>query len=370
MEKRLLLTVCLLVVVSALSGVLYQTGDVPTDETVTSLDVDIEGDAVFVLEVRTVLDTDEKQEAFESFATEVDDDPEAAVSDFRTSVEPLVQRASNETGREMSASNFTIKTRREPLPIERGVVEYRFVWTGFASESGDEIRAGDVLSGYILGEDDALVLRAPDDYVVSSADPTPDSRGKEARWDGSQDFTEDEPRVVFTPEETEGTEGTGATNPQEATAGNEGGVTGDSSVTDTEPETDINEVGLPLYVYVVALVFVLSLVAIVYHSHIKTSEDSETDVSSNTSQPQETDEVASEKESEADDERVLSMIEAEGGRMKQKSVVEETGWSEAKVSKLTSRMEEEGEITKIRLGRENILEMSDEEEGENEKPPI
>jgi uncharacterized membrane protein len=64
------------------------------------------------------------------------------------------------------------------------------------------------------------------------------------------------------------------------------------------------------------------------------------------------------------------MIESEGGRMKQKHVVEETGWSEAKVSKLTSRMEDEGKITKIRLGRENILETSDEEEDENEEPPV
>ena len=60
------------------------------------------------------------------------------------------------------------------------------------------------------------------------------------------------------------------------------------------------------------------------------------------------------------------MIETEGGSMKQKHLVEETGWSEAKVSKLTSSMEEDGEITKIRLGRENILKIKDEEEEEDE----
>ncbi|MDZ7688247.1 MAG: hypothetical protein U5J64_05910 [Halobacteriales archaeon] len=52
MEERVLAVVCLLIAVSALAGVLYQTGDVPTDETVTRLDIDAEGDAVCVLEAR------------------------------------------------------------------------------------------------------------------------------------------------------------------------------------------------------------------------------------------------------------------------------------------------------------------------------
>jgi len=361
MEERVLLVVCLLLAISALAGVLYQTGNIPTDETVTRLNVDTEGDALFVLELRTVLDTEEKRSAFDSFAEDVEENPEAEVSDFRASVEPLVRRASNETGREMSASNFTVETRSEPFPVERGVVEYRFDWEGFA-ETEDGIRVGDVLSGYILSEDDTLVLRAPEGYVVSSAEPsTADGGGGSvARWEGSRDFADDEPHVVFV-SATESGSDDGTDVPEETTNG--GGSTAD---TGSSPETA--EAGIPLYVYAVAVVVVLSVAAIVYHSRVDTAVDTETEASV---EDRETEEIAEDTEDEqiTDDERVLSMIESEDGKMKQKRVVEETGWSEAKVSKLTSQMENEGVITKIRLGRENILEIRDEEEKEDDELP-
>ena len=359
MGKKVLVAVCLLVAVTSLAGVLYQVGDVPTDETVTRLDVDAEGDAVFVLEVRTILDTDEKREAFEAFAAEVENGSEDAVSDFRDSVEPLVERASNETGRGMSASNFTVETLTKPIPEERGVVEYRFVWSGFAATGEEEVRAGDVLSGYILSDGDALVLDAPDDYVVSSAEPTPETTDSVARWNGPRDFADDEPRVVFAPDNG----GTGDTNSSEeqTDAGDgTGGTNGDGADPSRTDGT-----GVPLYVYAVALVVVISVVAVVYH---QTRTDEEAEALAEEDQTQEATEETTLEEPESDDERVLSMIESEGGRMKQKHVVEETGWSEAKVSKLTSRMEDEGTLTKIRLGRENILELSDEEDEENERP--
>ncbi|MDZ7688458.1 MAG: hypothetical protein U5J64_07030, partial [Halobacteriales archaeon] len=317
----------------------------------TRLEIDAGGDAVFVLELRTVLDTDEKRAAFDEFVADVEENPEAAVSDFRGSVEPLVERASDETGREMSASNFTVETRREPVPVERGVVEYRFDWSGFAETDGG-IHAGDVLSGYILGDGDVLVLRAPNGYVVSSAEPTPDDVGAVARWEGRRDFADDQPRVVFEPvSDTE----TDDTETATETTNNGGGNVN----TDTNPD---EETGIPVYVYAVALVVVLSVAAVVYRSRYYTAGGTEKEAPSVEEETAVTDMEETEDEQISDDERVLRMIESEEGKMKQKHVVEETGWSEAKVSKLTSRMEDEGMITKIRLGRENILEIRDEEE--------
>lgn len=56
-----------------------------------------------------------------------------------------------------------------------------------------------------------------------------------------------------------------------------------------------------------------------------------------------------------DEELVLELLEREGGRAKQVRVVEATDWSKAKVSRVLSRMEEEGEITRIKIGRENLV---------------
>jgi len=63
----------------------------------------------------------------------------------------------------------------------------------------------------------------------------------------------------------------------------------------------------------------------------------------------------------SDEERVERLIEDNGGRMKQAAIVQETGWSNAKVSQLLSAMDEEGRIDKLRIGRENLISFPDED---------
>ncbi|WP_436928670.1 helix-turn-helix transcriptional regulator [Halosimplex halobium] len=63
----------------------------------------------------------------------------------------------------------------------------------------------------------------------------------------------------------------------------------------------------------------------------------------------------------SDEERVERLIEQNGGRMKQAAIVQETGWSNAKVSQLLSAMDEEDRIDKLRIGRENLISFPDED---------
>lgn len=56
-----------------------------------------------------------------------------------------------------------------------------------------------------------------------------------------------------------------------------------------------------------------------------------------------------------DEERVVQLLASHGGRMKQSRIVDETDWSKAKVSRLLSAMAERDEITKLTIGRENII---------------
>lgn len=55
------------------------------------------------------------------------------------------------------------------------------------------------------------------------------------------------------------------------------------------------------------------------------------------------------------EEQVLQLLESNGGRMRQSHIVEATEWSKSKVSMLLSEMEREGLISKLRIGRENII---------------
>ena len=67
----------------------------------------------------------------------------------------------------------------------------------------------------------------------------------------------------------------------------------------------------------------------------------------------------------SDEERVERLLDHNGGRMRQADIVKETGWSDAKVSQLLSTMAEDGDVEKLRLGRENLISLPD-EDGEDE----
>jgi uncharacterized membrane protein len=70
---------------------------------------------------------------------------------------------------------------------------------------------------------------------------------------------------------------------------------------------------------------------------------------------------APEPEQLSDEDRVIQLLEENGGRMKQVNIVDNTEWSKSKVSMLLSDMEEDGEISKLRVGRENIISLAGEE---------
>lgn len=68
-----------------------------------------------------------------------------------------------------------------------------------------------------------------------------------------------------------------------------------------------------------------------------------------------TDPEAHDEEFLTDREKVQRLIRENGGRMKQSKIVDSVDWSKAKVSRLLAELEDEGRITKLRLGRENLV---------------
>ncbi|WP_232688821.1 DUF7343 domain-containing protein [Halobacterium zhouii] len=57
----------------------------------------------------------------------------------------------------------------------------------------------------------------------------------------------------------------------------------------------------------------------------------------------------------ANDERVFRLLDEHDGRMQQTAIVEETGWSKAKTSRVLSTMDDDRQVMKIELGRGNIV---------------
>ncbi|TKX75686.1 hypothetical protein EXE46_02775 [Halorubrum sp. GN11_10-6_MGM] len=68
----------------------------------------------------------------------------------------------------------------------------------------------------------------------------------------------------------------------------------------------------------------------------------------------------------SDEERVEQLLDANGGRMRQADIVAETGWSDAKVSQLLSAMADEERVEKLRLGRENLISLPDDADGDGD----
>lgn len=63
----------------------------------------------------------------------------------------------------------------------------------------------------------------------------------------------------------------------------------------------------------------------------------------------------------SDRETLVTLIEQNGGRMKQVQIVGRVRWSKAKVSRLLRELEGEGRIRRIRFGRENLVYLADHE---------
>lgn len=70
-----------------------------------------------------------------------------------------------------------------------------------------------------------------------------------------------------------------------------------------------------------------------------------------------------------DEDRITELLTRYGGRMKQADVTEETDWSKSTVSRKLSKMEEKGLVTRVQVGRGNLVFLSG-YEPETAKPPF
>lgn len=108
---------------------------------------------------------------------------------------------------------------------------------------------------------------------------------------------------------------------------------------------------LPLAVVIgVGLVLLGIGVVAWWHSQWDSTTDSPTDDPKSAIEP-----PRSERPVLTDEERIIHLLRSNGGRMRQTRIVEETDWSKAKVSMRLSEMEADGTISKLRVGRENIV---------------
>ncbi|AGB17168.1 hypothetical protein Halru_2587 [Halovivax ruber XH-70] len=339
------------------------------------------GDASWTVEHHIVLRNESDRERFDAFAEDIKSGDRDVKLD-RSWFEGFVPHAEAGTGRQMAIEDAgweepTVRSASEVGAYEAGEVgpdtqigtlRYSVTWTNFAETDGDYLRlqetfmtaSGDTwLSG--LEPHQRLIIEAPDEHDIVTA-----PQGIENNrivWNGQTTLGPGDFEIVFA---------------------SQTGVVG--FVQDSWP----------------LLLGLLSLVAVGGGAlwYVRTTRDGEWDEddrpdwwpsiapvatrlrhlitdadpgddtddrdSIDEPSPEPTESAVADEDHDAvdpellsDEERVMHLLTANGGRMKQAAIVDETGWSNAKVSQLLSQMDEDDDIEKLRIGRENLITLPD-----------
>lgn len=286
---------------------------VERDSVVLHVDVRSNGTANWRIEYRTRLDDPNTTAAFRSLQRDIRDDPSAYSRDLFEGIRGTITTAENATGREMAGEQFSVHTEVRRIPREYGIVVYTFDWHGFAAVDGDRIRVGDALSGFFLSENERLRLSWSDGYEVTDVLPTSDVRRQQAVvWTGTTNFGPDEPRLTLS---------------------KRGGA----------------DRWTPWVVAGLAIAVVGGGLSWAYRQ--RDDEDG-----ASVARP-----TGRGADLLSNEEQVMRLLKDNGGRIKQQDVAETLDWTEAKTSQVITALREEGQIDSFRLGRENVLSLSDDE---------
>lgn len=339
------------------SGEMGEGSERPSvDNTVTRIAVASNGTARWTVQIRTRLENRSEVTSYEAFQRRFRNDTARRVERFSERMRTIAARAENATGRRMAVRDFSASTTVQEVPRRWGVVTYRFYWDGFAATTDEALVVGDVFQGgYYLAEHDTLRIAAPPDRVVGSVEPTATTSGRESvSWVGPRSFGDERPRVRFE---------------------NETGTTGEDSVespdetTATARSSPADEQNWVLGALVAGGVLLVGIVGLVGRNRYAAGDRSAGGENASTAdggptpggRADSTRRDGSEDRVLTDAERIRRLLEANDGRLRQREIADEFGWSASKTSRTLSSMVDEGTVEKLQLGRENVIDLNADE---------
>ncbi len=361
-----------------------QSGGFDPNVTVLRVEIATDGDARWTVVHSFNLTDENDTRAFERLAAEFERGEVGG--GYLATMERAAAAASEATGREMSVRNVS---RETTVDDGTGRLVTRLTWTSFARVSGDSIRVEDAFvlaSGSWLpglAADERLVVGPPPGYRIDSAPSADSFRNGSLVWEGPTEFGDGYLSLTYrkvTPPPSPG---------------------GGTNTTAPPPSGPFEERLLPIIAGVFGLGLLLVAAYLVFRREAPIGPTAEAnggtetdDAGSSATEPAGTDgpteptgpgdgapaEPGVEAEDDgdggtdeapavdpellSDEERVEHLLRQNGGRMKQANIVKETNWSNAKVSQLLSSMDEAGRVDKLRIGRENLITLPDEEPGD------
>ena len=352
LHMRYALVALLLVGVLSGAAVAQESPDVAAATTTFDVDLRADGGADWTVRTTVPIDTDDERAGFRTYGERFEAG-EVSASPGVAFFESAASAAAEAAGRQMEITNVE---RNYTVGESQGTLLLRFHWTNFLAPAGDGYELGDAL----LTEDGTWLrsLESGQQIRIQTPPGYEIQRSIEARQ-------QNDSLVVAGPE---------SFDPQEfsVTYAAEPGSSSESPGSPDGPTEGFD----PLVAGLLGLLFVAVMVLAVWrwrggepiaevanggHSPPPT-EAAEPESEPEPEQSEPTEEAGVDPELLSDEERVEALLERNGGRMRQADIVQETDWSDAKVSQLLSRMADEGSVEKLRLGRENVISLPDAED--------
>jgi hypothetical protein len=315
--------VCLLFILIILSGSIMCSGQLQWQMSV-QIGIHTDGSATWVIQQRTTLATSDDEAEFFQYLNIT------SLDTISSHVNSMVDQAALVTGRSMRVENLqmTANITTQGLKNE-GILQYDFDWIGFAEKTGnDSITVGDSLSGTLdLSPNDMLTIEYPSGYAPTFVYPTPDqTQDSDMRitWFGPRNFGAGEPHASFERTSLSWTDA----------------IMGDAG-------------------------FIAAAVSIVSASLLGYLLGSKRLRLNRTQKP-----IAEQKpvfpaglSVEDDEEKVVKLLAAAGGRMQQLAITRQCGFSKSKASEVLSVLERRGVVTRRKVGRGKIVTLVERQEG-------
>lgn len=202
------------------------------------------------------------------------------------------------------------------ISAESKITEYSFLWQNFSIVQGSDVTFGDVFQvnnffGQLYGEG-ALQVGYPANLTIKSVSPQPYERDDSAKtftWARTQDLVNNKASVTLTPL-------------------NEG-----ASNADWLPIAALGAVSAAI---------TLSLASFYMFKRRKNGGKATTS-------------LLSPPLVESEEDKIVKILKASGGTMRQSDIAERCGFSKAKTSQLLSALENRGILTRYKKGRDKIV---------------
>lgn len=332
MNKRLLWTFSLFVVFFCLASVaisvfaasaVYAQQD--KEIRTQSIQLSDNGDAEWIIEIRKPLETDSEEKDFLFYIEQINKENNTQQYDiFKNQFSNVISSADAEYERDMQFESLSLTARIESTTNGKvGISEVRFIWENYAEEKDNGIEIGEILSdGYTLSDSEQLIVYPPENHRISDKSSYGDGQvtdDEAVEWFGPYSFNNIQVKYVHE----------------------------DNYVSEEEDNNTYLYFVPPVVLIIIILFYVL------YRRYYKDSEEESEE--ENRSKKTRT----NSHRLKSDQESIVEFVMENGGRVKQKEITNSLDWSKSKISRVTNKMEDKNLLSKLKIGRENVVKLNE-----------